>query len=156
MEFNKETIGRFAQEIRKSCIEDKKGGPFGALVLKEGQIVAVGFNEVTSTNDPTAHAEVQAIRKACKKLNTFDLTGCELYASGFPCPMCMSAIIWANIKKVYYSANYLDAEEIGFRDKHIFDFIKNNYEGNLIEFKRLSKSSIIKIYEEFNEKGELY
>lgn len=156
MEPNREQIAEFAKIIRESCLEDKNGGPFGAVVFKDGEVVGVGFNQVTSLKDPTAHAEIQAIRDACQYLDTFDLSGCELYASGFPCPMCMSAIAWANIKKVYYSATYEDAEEIGFRDRPIYDFIKSEYKNGLIELKQVDKESIINIYREFEKEGERY
>lgn len=101
------------------------GGPFGAVVIKDGEIISVASNSVLEDNDPTAHAEVNAIRKACSKLGTYDLTGCEMYATGYPCPMCLSAIIWANIRKVYYCNDVSQAEEIGFRDDYIYDYIRN-------------------------------
>ena len=101
------------------------GGPFGAVVVKDGEVISVASNTVLRDNDPTAHAEINAIRQACKKLGTYDLTGCELYATGYPCPMCLSAIIWANIKKVYYCNDVKQAENIGFRDDFIYDYIKN-------------------------------
>ena len=100
------------------------GGPFGAVVVKNDFIVGLGKNNVLKNNDPTAHAEIEAIRNACKNLNTYDLTGCELYTSCYPCPMCLSAIIWANIKLVYYGNSKEDAEEIGFRDDLIYKYIK--------------------------------
>ena len=93
------------------------GGPFGAVVVKDGKVISKGHNHVVANNDPTCHGEVDAIRKACKKLKTFDLTGCEIYTTGYPCPMCFCAILWANINKVYYSCNTTDTEIIGFRDK---------------------------------------
>ena len=145
-----------AIELSEENLITNNGGPFGACVVKDGVIIGYGSNNVLKNNDPTAHAEIMAIRDACKNIKSYDLSGCELYTSCYPCPMCLSAIIWANIKKVYYSANYLDAEEIGFRDKHIYDFIKNNYKGELIEFIKLNKSSIIEIYEEFKKEGEMY
>lgn len=96
------------------------GGPFGAIIVRKGEIIAEGVNRVTETNDPTAHAEVQAIRKACEKLNNFDLSGCEIYSSCEPCPMCFSAIYWAHISKVFYAATHNDAEDAGFDDAHIY------------------------------------
>jgi guanine deaminase len=96
------------------------GGPFGALIVRDGQIIAEGVNRVTETNDPTAHAEVLAIRKACEKLKTFDLSGCEIYSSCEPCPMCFSAIYWSHISKVYYAASHHDAEDAGFADALIY------------------------------------
>ena len=101
------------------------GGPFGAAILdSEGNIITVDSNTVLRDNDPTAHAEVNAIRSACKLLGTHDLSGYTLYATGYPCPMCMSAIIWANIKKVIYACPVQDAEQIGFRDDFIYKFIE--------------------------------
>lgn len=100
-----------------------KGGPFGAVIVKEGEIISTGYNQVTSINDPTAHAEVMAIREACRKLNTFQLTGCELYTSCEPCPMCLGAIYWARPDKVYYAATKFDAAAAGFDDQFIYDEI---------------------------------
>ena len=101
------------------------GGPFGAAIIdSEGNIITVDSNTVLRDNDPTAHAEVNAIRSACKLLGTHDLSGYTLYATGYPCPMCMSAIIWANIKKVIYACPVQDAEQIGFRDDFIYKFIE--------------------------------
>ncbi len=94
-----------------------KGGPFGAVVVRNGEIISAVGNCVTSTNDPTAHAEVVAIREACKTLDTFDLSGCEIYASCEPCPMCLGAIMWARIDKLYYAANRIDASRAGFDDE---------------------------------------
>ncbi|MFZ4547528.1 MAG: nucleoside deaminase [Bacteroidales bacterium] len=94
-----------------------KGGPFGAVVVKDGKVIAAVGNRVTSTNDPTAHAEVVAIREACKTLETFDLTGCEIFASCEPCPMCLGAIMWARIDKLYFAADRIDASRAGFDDE---------------------------------------
>ena len=93
------------------------GGPFGAVIVKDGVMIAKGHNHVVANNDPTCHGEIDVIRKACKKLKTFDLSGCELYTTAYPCPMCFCAILWANINKVYYGFNTADSELIGFRDK---------------------------------------
>lgn len=97
------------------------GGPFGAVIAKEGEIIATGTNRVTADNDPTAHAEVNAIRKACQTLKTFDLSGCTIYTSCEPCPMCLAAIYWAHIDKIYYGNNKKDAADIGFDDSYIYD-----------------------------------
>lgn len=140
------------QEMTRSALEFKVGGPFGAVVYKDGKIVGKGVNRVVGNNDPTAHAEIQAIRNACQNLKTFDLTGCELYATGYPCPMCMSAIIWSNIKKVYYSADYKDAEKIGFRDDYIFNFIKNGCKDkDILELQEIEKDKILNIYNEYDK-----
>ena len=139
-------------ETIQSSLKFKVGGPFGAVVYKDGKIVGKGVNRVVGNNDPTAHAEIEAIRNACKNLKTFDLTGCELYATGYPCPMCMSAIIWANIKKVYYSADYKDASNIGFRDDYIFNFLKNNCtDENILQLQEIDKKEILQLYKEYNE-----
>lgn len=140
------------QEMTRSALEFKVGGPFGAVVYKDGKIVGKGVNRVVGNNDPTAHAEIQAIRNACENLKTFDLTGCELYATGYPCPMCMSAIIWSNIKKVYYSADYKDAEKIGFRDDYIFKFIKNGCKDkDILELQEIEKDKILNVYNEYDK-----
>ena len=99
------------------------GGPFGAVVVKDGQVLSVESNTVLRDNDPTAHAEINAIRKACKLLGTYDLSGCELYATGYPCPMCLAAIMWAGIKKVYFAEDVSTAANIGFIDQFIYDWI---------------------------------
>ena len=114
---NKDKYMRLAIEKAEENIVSAKGGPFGAVVVKDGEIIAAVGNQVTSTNDPTAHAEVVAIREACKTLGTFDLTGCEIYASCEPCPMCLGAIMWARIDKLYYAANRTDASRAGFDDE---------------------------------------
>ena len=97
------------------------GGPFGAVITRDGEIIATGVNRVTSEHDPTSHAEVNAIRNACRKLNTFDLAGCEIYTSCQPCPMCLGAIYWAHIDKIYSGNTKTDAKEIGFDDSFIYD-----------------------------------
>jgi len=99
------------------------GGPFGAVIIKGGEIIATGVNRVTSDNDPTAHAEVNAIRNASKKLGTFDLAGCDIYTSCEPCPMCLGAIYWAHLDKMYYGNSKTDARNIGFDDSFIYDEI---------------------------------
>ncbi len=106
---------------KKSVV--KGGGPFGAVIVKDGVVIAQGHNCVTLHNDPTAHAEVSVIRKACKKLHTFDLSGCEIYSSCEPCPMCLAAIYWARIGKIYYGCTKADAKNIGFDDSFIYDEI---------------------------------
>ena len=101
------------------------GGPFGAVICRKGQIIAAGHNEVIKTNDPTAHGEIVAIRKACASLGRFDLSDCELYTSCEPCPMCLSAIYWARIPVVYFGCNKQDAARIGFDDEKIYDYLKD-------------------------------
>lgn len=110
-----------AIEMAYEGISQQAGGPFGCVIVKDNVIVGVGHNEVVKNNDPTSHGEIVAIRNACKNLGTFDLTGCELYTTGEPCPMCLCAIMWARIDKVYYSQTIDDAQEIGFDDKPFYE-----------------------------------
>lgn len=113
------------------------GGPFGAIVVKNGQVVGTGRNEVTSSNDPTAHAEVQAIRDACQNLNTYQLDDCEIYTSCEPCPMCFGAIYWARPKAVYYACTKEDAAKIGFDDQFIYDQLSLPRENRKIPMKQI-------------------
>ena len=112
-----------AIRISVANVENQKGGPFGAVIVKNGKIIARGSNKVTASNDPTAHAEVVAIRKACKALKTFQLTGCEIYTSCEPCPMCLGAIYWARPDKLYYANSKEDAATIQFDDQFIYEEI---------------------------------
>ncbi len=123
------------------------GGPFGAVIVKDGKVVSKGHNHVVVNNDPTCHGEIDAIRKACKKLKTFDLTGCEIYTTGYPCPMCMCAILWANINKVYYGCNTTDTEIIGFRDKEFEESIPARKEQMC---KEMDRNECLKLYTEYN------
>lgn len=115
----------YATMVANKGVLNKEGGPFGAVIVKDSKIVGVGNNKVLLKNDPTAHAEVTAIRDACKNLNTYDLTGCVIYSTSEPCPMCLSAIIWSNIKEVYYVTTRLEVAKIGFRDNLIYDYLEN-------------------------------
>ena len=135
------------KEARKG-INAGHGGPFGAVIVKDGTIISKGHNTVLKDNDPTCHGEMQAIRKSCKKLHTFDLSGCEIYTTGEPCPMCLGAILWANISKVYYGCNIVDTEIIGFRDKKFYslsDDEKNSF------IKEMDRKRCLKLYEEYKE-----
>ena len=141
-----------AIEESKSNLENnyKKGGPFGAAIVKDGEIISSAHNTVIESNDPTAHAEVNAIRKACQKLNTHDLSGCILYTSAEPCPMCLSAIIWSNIKIVYFANTKKDADDIGFRDDMIYEYLKGN-DKNLIEIHHIESEEALRVFKEFKE-----
>ena len=135
-------------------LETGHGGPFGAVVVKDGVIVGRGHNEVLKNNDPTCHGEIQAIRDACRSLGTYDLSGCELYTSAEPCPMCLSAIIWANIKTVYYGNSAKDAAAIGFRDDFIYDFIKRGCaDEDTLALRQMGREEAIKIFEQYKEKN---
>ncbi|MCH8012208.1 MAG: nucleoside deaminase [Candidatus Marinimicrobia bacterium] len=118
---NKKDFMRGAIQLSKEKMLENNGGPFGAVIVKDGRIIAEGYNQVTSRNDPTAHAEIVAIRKACDELNTFHLTGSEIYCSCEPCLMCLSAIYWARIEKIYYANSREDARLIGFDDDLIYE-----------------------------------
>ena len=113
------------------------GGPFGCVIVKENKIIAEGVNRVTHNNDPTAHAEIIAIRNACEKLNTFNLKGCELYTSCEPCPMCLSAIYWSHIDLIYYGNSRLDASKIGFDDDFIYNELNKELSSRKIPMKQI-------------------
>lgn len=132
-----ESFMKMAVDVALDNVLRYGGGPFGAVIVKNGQIISVGRNQVTVKNDPTAHAEMQAIRGACKVLNSFQLTGCELYTSCEPCPMCFGAIYWSRLEKVYYSCTHEDAAKIGFDDQFIYEQLKVPPEKRTIPFIRL-------------------
>ena len=136
---------RMALNEARKGIKAGHGGPFGAVIVKDGAVVAKGHNQVIKNNDPTCHGEIMAIHKACKKLGTFDLSGCEIYTTGEPCPMCMAAILWANIEKVFYGCNILDTEEIGFRDKKFYEQFANREQF----IKELDRKQCLKLYGEY-------
>ena len=115
-----------AVNLALNGIQKGEGGPFGAVVVKDGIVVGRGNNKVLLNNDPTAHAEVVAIRDACKNLNTYDLSGCTIYSTSEPCPMCISSIIWSNIKDVYFGTDRKEVAEIGFRDDLIYRYLEGN------------------------------
>jgi guanine deaminase len=130
------------------------GGPFGCIVVKGDEIVGRGNNRVTSTNDPTAHAEVVAIRDACSNLGTFQLEDCEIYTSCEPCPMCMGAIYWARPKKVYYANTRVDAANIGFDDSLIYDELILPLDQRKIAIECIGRDEAIKVFEEWNAKAD--
>ena len=141
-----------AIDLSDDNFEKNYGGPFGACIVKDGKIIGKGINRVVKNNDPTAHAEIEAIRFACKTIDSYDLSGCELYTSCYPCPMCLSAIIWANIKKVYYANTKEDASDIGFRDDYIYDFIKKGMsDKNILDLQELNREEAIKVFEEYKK-----
>ena len=145
---------KLAKECAEHGVNCGQGGPFGAVIVdKEGNIIAKGNNLVLANNGPTAHAEVTVIREACKKLGTYDLSGCILYTSCEPCPMCLSAIIWANIKEVYYACTRDDAGEIGFRDDVIYDYLEGKNK-ELISLKQIDRDECIDLFNEYEEKNK--
>lgn len=133
---------KMAIEEARCGIRAGHGGPFGCVIVKDQAIIGKGHNEVVRQNDPTCHGEMMAIRDACKTLGTFDLSGCELYTTAEPCPMCLGAIRWANIKKYYYGCNIADTEQIGFRDK---EFYEN--EADIAE--ELGRSECLEVFREY-------
>ena len=128
-------------------IENGHGGPFGSVVVKEGKIVGRGHNRVLYKKDPTCHGEMEAIRDACQNLNTHDLSGCELYTTAEPCPMCLGAILWANIKTVYYGCNRMDTDSIGFRDDIFYEY--RNGKTELLEMSELSRNECLQLFERY-------
>ncbi|MEE0997176.1 MAG: nucleoside deaminase [Paludibacteraceae bacterium] len=133
---------------------DAGGGPFGAVIVKDGKVVGAAANRVTLNNDPTAHAEVMAIREACQNLNTFDLSGCTLYASCEPCPMCLSAIYWARIDEYFYANDKNDAKSIGFDDAFIYEEIDKKPEERYIKRGQIIRGEAIKVFEKWREKDD--
>ena len=149
---------KIAKDLASDNLITNAGGPFGACVVKDGVVIGKGSNHVLANNDPTAHAEVSAIRDACKNINSYDLSGCELYTSCYPCPMCLSAIIWSNIKVVYYGNTKEDAARIGFRDDFIYEYIGNlarNIENNdILELKCIDRDKTLEEFDKFYNKND--
>jgi tRNA(Arg) A34 adenosine deaminase TadA len=133
---------------------DNGGGPFGAVIVKDGEIIARGANRVTADNDPTAHAEVSAIRAAAKKLGTFDLSGCDIYTSCEPCPMCLSAIYWARIGRIYYGNTQYDAKAINFDDSFIYDELSLAPEQRAIPARRILGDEAIATFNKWRDKED--
>ncbi|MFZ7942883.1 nucleoside deaminase [Neobacillus sp. 19] len=131
---------QLAIELAYDNTKNKQGKPFGAVIVKDGEIIAKGVNDVLETHDPTAHAELLAIRHACRTLGTTDLSDCELYASGEPCPMCLSAIYWANLKNVYYCYTEQEEEEVGLGTKYVYQQIALPKEQRDIQIIKLDKN----------------
>ncbi len=136
------------KQARKGMLQGR-GGPFGAVIVKDDEVLAVASNQVLANHDPTAHAEIVAIRRASELLQTHDLSGCVIYATGEPCPMCMAAIIWANIKEVYYGAVAAEAEGIGFRDVAIYRHLRG--EKTDLKMEQIPTEAVVKLYREYKE-----
>lgn len=149
---------KIAKELANDNLKTNAGGPFGACVVKDGEIIGKGSNNVLKNNDPTAHAEVMAIRDACKNIGSYDLSGCKIYTSCYPCPMCLSAIIWANIKTVYYGNTKEDAANIGFRDDYIYEYLSklsaDVQVGQVLELKCIDRDETIEEFNKFSEKKD--
>ena len=130
------------------------GGPFGSVIVKDEKIIAEGSNKVTFSNDPTAHAEIVAIRDACKKLNTFNLSGCDLYASCEPCPMCLSAIYWSHVDNIFYANTREDAKKINFDDSLIYSEISKKNQDRKIPIKQILRDEALKAFEIWDKKTD--
>lgn len=148
-EFMKEAIRLSLENMEKNA-----GGPFGAVIVKNGEIVGRGRNKVTSTNDPTAHAEMVAIRNACQNLETFELNWCELYTSCEPCPMCLWAIYRARFDKVYYGNTKQDAADINFDDKYIYEELDRPLDKRHLPMQQLLRDEAIKVFQKWAEKQD--
>lgn len=133
-------------------IEAHDGGPFGSVVVKDGEIVGRGHNRVLLKKDPTCHGEMEAIRDACHNLGTHDLSGCELYTTAEPCPMCLGGILWANIKTVYYGCNRLDTDKIGFRDDIFYDYLNGNTA--LLHIEEQGRADCLQLFKKYSEDQE--
>lgn len=143
-----------AIELSIDNVKSGKGGPFGAVVVKDGKIIAQGANSVTSHNDPTAHAEVMAIREACKVLGTFQLDGCDIYTSCEPCPMCLGAIYWARPNKVYYANTKKDAADINFDDDFIYAEIAKPLNERSLQFIQMSRTEALEAFKLWSTKQD--
>lgn len=143
-----------AIDLAEKGMDSNSGGPFGAIVVKDNQIIGEGYNKVTSTNDPTAHAEIIAIKEACKHLNSFQLDGCVIYTSCEPCPMCLGAIYWARPEKVFYACNRHDAAVIKFDDQLIYDELSKDISKRTIEFNNILRDRAVKVFEKWNLKTD--
>lgn len=140
-----------AAELAEKNI-DNGGGPFGAVIVRNGEVVATGVNRVTADNDPTAHAEVNAIRQACQRESTFNLKGCVIYSSCEPCPMCLSALYWAGVSRIYYGCTQEDAEAVNFSDRFIYREIEKPQDERMIPCVKMDSSRTIKVFEKWAEK----
>lgn len=145
---------REAIALSQHSIRSGQGGPFGAVIVKDGKVIATGNNQVTSTNDPTAHAEVVAIRNACRSLNTFQLTGCEIFTSCEPCPMCLGAIYWARPDRIYYGNTKVDAAAIGFDDQFIYDELDVPIQDRKLPMTQLLPEEAIAVFQEWAAKPD--
>ena len=143
-----------AIELSLANVRAGRGGPFGAVVVKDGKVVAEGANSVTATNDPSAHAEVVAIRKACKKLKHFELEGCEIYSSCEPCPMCLGAIYWARPSRVYFANTQRDAAKIGFDDSFIYREIRTPFRRRRIPMLPFMRKEALAAFQAWEKKQD--
>jgi len=153
MKKNENGFMREAIRLSRESVKNG-GGPFGAVIVKNGEIIAAASNNVTQNNDPTAHAEVSAIREAAKKLNTFNLSGCEIYSSCEPCPMCLGAVYWAHLDKLYFANTKQDAKDIGFDDSFIYEEIDLPYEKRSIPNIQILREEAIEAFKDWEQKED--
>jgi tRNA(Arg) A34 adenosine deaminase TadA len=151
MDHGSEKYMKEAIRLAVMNMENGHGGPFGCVIVKNGEVIASAFNEVLKNNDPTAHAEILAIRRACKKLNTYQLDGCEIFTSCEPCPMCLGAIYWSRPSKVYYAASRIDAAEAGFDDNHIYDEFNLPLPNRVIPFEQILQEEVKEVFSKWIE-----
>lgn len=151
---NRTDFMRRAIEISRTRMEANQGGPFGAVIVRDGKIIAEGHNMVTSANDPTAHAEVVAIRNACETIENFSLDGCEIYTSCEPCPMCLAAIFWARIEKIYYANSRHDAADIGFDDAALYEEVTRPLHERAVPIEQMSDDEAGKVFRAWMEKED--
>lgn len=152
-------MNEFMKEAVKEAyngIQAQEGGPFGSVIVKDGHIVGKGHNRVLAKKDSTCHGEIEAIRDACRNLGSHDLTGCELYTTAEPCPMCLGAILWSNIKKVYSGCNRKDTNSIGFRDDVFYDYLEGK--NDILEQREIDREECLKVFQEYkdNENHKTY
>lgn len=153
-------MNKFMEMAYNKALEnsaDGVGGPFGCCIVKDGEVISLESNSVLKDNDPTAHGEVNAIRAACRKLGTYDLSGCELYTTHTPCPMCLSAIVWANISKVYFGCTALDTEELGFRDEEMYKWLSGELSEDMVPLEQLDREECLKLCDVYKQQqGIIY
>ena len=151
---NDQDFMREAIALSHRMMEEGKGGPFGAIIVRDGEIIAEGYNQVTSGNDPTAHAEVSAIREACRKLGTFALADCDIYTSCEPCPMCLSAIYWARLRRMVYANSRQDAAGIGFDDEFLYQEVAKPIDDRSLATTRLLQDEAIEAFRAWEAKAD--
>jgi len=151
---NKKQFIKEAIKLSQYAVDNNLGGPFGVVIVKDGKIIGRGYNKVTSENNPILHAEIVAIQEACKKLGTFNLSGCEIYSSCEPCPMCLSACYWAKLDTLYFANSRKDAKKIGFDDDFIYNEIPLPIEQRSLHTEKLENSEAVKVFEKWDKKKD--
>ena len=154
MKDDHEAFMRRAIELARQGVENDLGGPFGCVIVRDGEVVGEGCNEVTSTNDPTAHAEITAIRAACRKLNSYQLTGCTVYTSCEPCPMCLGAIYWARPSAIYFAGTHEDAAAAGFDDELFYDEMDRPNDERQLKLQPMLRSEVQAVFEQWVAKSD--